>query len=49
MRDGVAFVQAGGGIVADSHPAAEYEESLNKARAVLRALELAHSLGRHAG
>ena len=49
MRDGVAYVQAGGGIVADSHPAAEYEESLNKARAVLRALELAHSLGRHAG
>jgi anthranilate synthase component 1 len=49
MRDGMAYVQAGGGIVADSHPAAEYEESLNKARAVLRALELAHSLGRHAG
>ena len=49
MRGGVAYVQAGGGIVADSHPAAEYEESLNKARAVLRALELAHSLGRHAG
>jgi anthranilate synthase component I len=49
MRDGVAYVQAGAGIVADSHPAAEYEESLNKARAVLRALELAHSLGRHAG
>jgi anthranilate synthase component I len=49
MRDGVAYVQAGGGIVADSHPSAEYEESLNKARAVLRALELAHSLGHHAG
>ena len=49
MRDGVAYVQAGGGIVADSHPSAEYEESLNKARAVLRALELAHSLGRQAG
>jgi anthranilate synthase component 1 len=49
MHDGKAFVQAGGGIVADSHPSAEYEESLNKARAVLRALELAHSLGRHAG
>ena len=49
MRDGVAYVQAGAGIVADSHPAAEYEETLNKARAVLGALELAQSLGRHAG
>ena len=49
MRDGVAYVQAGGGIVADSHPSAEYDESVNKARAVLRALELAHTLGRHAG
>ncbi|MBA2354226.1 MAG: anthranilate synthase component I [Luteitalea sp.] len=46
MRDGVAFVQAGAGIVADSHPAAEYEETLSKARAVLGALELAQSLGR---
>jgi anthranilate synthase component 1 len=49
MRDGLAYVQAGAGIVADSHPAAEYEETLNKARAVLGALELAQSLGRHAG
>jgi anthranilate synthase component 1 len=49
MHGGKAYVQAGGGIVADSHPSAEYEESLNKARAVLRALELAHSMGRHAG
>jgi len=35
--EGRAFVQAGAGIVADSDPAAEYEETLNKARALLRA------------
>ncbi|MGH7932200.1 MAG: anthranilate synthase component I [Candidatus Binataceae bacterium] len=32
------YIQAGGGIVADSDPAAEYEESVNKARAMIRAL-----------
>lgn len=36
-----AFVQAGAGIVADSIPAREYEETKNKARALIRALELA--------
>ena len=41
MRDGVASVQAGAGIVADSNPAAEYDESCAKAGALLRALELA--------
>jgi anthranilate synthase component 1 len=35
--DGKAYVQAGAGIVADSDPAKEYEETLNKARALLRA------------
>ena len=39
MRDGQAYIQAGGGIVADSDPGAEYQESLNKARALLRALD----------
>jgi len=34
-------VQAGAGIVADSDPAAEWQETQNKARAVLRAAELA--------
>jgi anthranilate synthase component I len=34
-------VQAGGGTVADAKPAYEYEESLAKARAVMRAVELA--------
>jgi anthranilate synthase component 1 len=41
MRDGVAHVQAGAGIVADSVPEAEYEETLNKAGALMRALEVA--------
>ena len=41
IENGRAFVQAGAGIVADSNPAAEYEETRDKARAVIRALELA--------
>jgi anthranilate synthase component 1 len=40
-RDGVVSVQAGGGIVADSEPNAEHEETLNKARAVLKAIDVA--------
>jgi anthranilate synthase component 1 len=44
MRDGRAQVQAGAGIVADSKPAAEYEETRDKARALLQALEMASSL-----
>jgi anthranilate synthase component 1 len=41
LRDGVATVQAGAGIVADSVPEKEYEECVNKARALFRAVELA--------
>ncbi|MGB9181112.1 MAG: anthranilate synthase component I [Pyrinomonadaceae bacterium] len=41
MRDGVASIQAGAGLVADSVPALEYEETVNKARALVRAIELA--------
>lgn len=41
MRDGKALVQAGAGIVADSVPEREYEETLSKARALVRAIELA--------
>ena len=37
-----ACIQAGAGIVADSNPAAEYEETRDKARALMRAIELAH-------
>jgi anthranilate synthase component 1 len=44
VKDGVAHVQAGGGIVADSVPANEYQESLNKAAALLRALDLAEEI-----
>ena len=40
-RDGVAYVQAGGGIVADSDPDAEFQETVNKAMALLRAIEMA--------
>jgi anthranilate synthase component 1 len=38
--DGTAHVQAGAGIVADSVPADEYEETLSKARALLRAVRM---------
>jgi anthranilate synthase component 1 len=41
LRGGVATVQAGGGVVADSQPEFEYEESINKASAPLLALEIA--------
>ena len=41
LRDGLATVQAGGGVVADSRGAFEYEECLNKASAPLLALEIA--------
>jgi len=40
VRDGEAHVQAGAGVVADSVPSAEYEETLNKARALLRAMQM---------
>jgi anthranilate synthase component 1 len=39
VKDGVGYIQAGAGIVADSVPEREYEECLNKAQAVLRAVE----------
>ena len=41
VKDGEAFIQAGGGLVADSNPATEYQETVNKARALVRAIELA--------
>ncbi|HET8599369.1 MAG TPA: anthranilate synthase component I [Segeticoccus sp.] len=44
IRDGVAYVQAGGGIVADSVPQLEFEESVNKAAAALRAVATATGL-----
>jgi len=39
VKDGMMYVQAGGGIVYDSNPESEFQESCNKARALLRAAE----------
>ena len=44
LRAGRAYVQAGAGIVADSDPDTEYQESVNKAAVVLRAISLAGTL-----
>ena len=41
LKDGIAYVQAGGGVVYDSDPTLEYEESRNKAKAALQAIERA--------
>jgi anthranilate synthase component 1 len=41
LRGGEAMVQAGAGIVADSIPEHEYAETVNKARAMFRAIEMA--------
>lgn len=43
IKDGILNVQAGAGIVADSNPDAEWQETQNKARAVIRAAELAEA------
>jgi len=39
VKDGVMYVQAGGGVVADSDPEAEYQETVNKAKALMAAAE----------
>ena len=41
MQGNTAYVQAGGGIVADSVPSTEYQETLNKATGLLKAIEVA--------
>ncbi len=43
IKDGVVYIQAGGGVVADSTPEGEYQESCNKARALIRAAEEAQN------
>jgi anthranilate synthase component I len=43
VKGNTAYLQAGGGIVADSVPALEHEETLNKAQALMRAIELARA------
>ena len=40
VHDGKVYVQAGAGIVADSNPESEYQETLNKARGLLRSIEI---------
>jgi anthranilate synthase component 1 len=45
VKDGKAYVQAGAGVVADSDPASEYQETVNKATGMLRAIEWARQLG----
>jgi anthranilate synthase component I len=45
MKGKNAYLQAGAGIVADSNPQAEFHESMNKAQALLRAVEMARASG----
>lgn len=44
IQKGLAYIQAGGGIVADSNPTEEYQESMNKAKALLRSLDEAENI-----
>jgi len=44
LKDGKVFIQAGGGVVADSTPEGEYQETINKAMAMVRAVERARLL-----
>jgi anthranilate synthase component 1 len=48
IKNGRAYIQAGGGVVADSDPSNEYQESLNKAKALVRALDEAEKIAREA-
>ena len=41
IKDQQAYIQAGAGIVADSDPTKEYEETCNKAQAMMKGIELA--------
>ncbi len=45
LKDGTAYVQAGGGVVADSTPEGEHQESVNKAMAAMRAIARAKAIG----
>ncbi len=44
LKDGTAYVQAGAGVVADSTPQGEYQETINKAMGVIRAIERARTV-----
>ena len=41
IKNGMAYIQAGGGLVADSVPAKEYQETVNKAKALMKAIDIA--------
>jgi anthranilate synthase component 1 len=43
IKNRTAYIQAGGGVVADSDPATEYQETVNKAKAMMRAVEMAEN------
>ena len=45
LKGGRVYFQAGGGVVADSVPSLEYEETRNKAGAIVRALDVARNRG----
>ncbi len=47
LKNGKAYVQAGGGVVADSDPTYEYQETCNKAMGMLKAIALANTLSPH--
>ena len=49
VKDGTMYVQAGAGIVADSNPASEQQECVNKAKALFRAAEEARRFASSAG
>ncbi len=49
VKDGTMYVQAGAGVVADSDPQSEYQECVNKAKALIRAAEEAIRFASHAG
>ncbi|MBC7980825.1 MAG: anthranilate synthase component I [Armatimonadetes bacterium] len=45
LKNGKAYIQAGAGVVADSNPTYEYNETVNKSKALLRAIALARTIG----
>lgn len=47
VKDGKVYVQAGGGVVADSDPEFEYQETINKSKAIIRAAEMAIERSNH--
>ncbi|MGE9296951.1 MAG: anthranilate synthase component I [Puniceicoccales bacterium] len=46
LKDGKIYIQSGAGLVADSVPASEYDETVNKAKGMLKAVALSRRLGR---